>query len=301
MKIGLDIPIADYHNVGTMSASKMILFHNNRREFKAARDGKKNQTSLPMITGGYFHAIALKQSLDDFIVLRNNLTSLRKEELEEIALKLDIEIGVLKPELIKAINLTDKVFIPQKQVELAERLKELVWEKFIKIDKFNEKIKDCLFELKNCYKEKTFYGEIDGVTFQIRPDILIEIGKNNDVWFCVDLKSSRSDDHKSFENSIINWRYDIQQSIYTEILKQNGISLSGFYFVVAGKGEFDGCETYQISPMVIEETKRYVIDLIKKYKYCELNGYRNYIMEEDHEGKWHYPLKHFASPFIKNE
>jgi len=77
--------------------------------------------------------------------------------------------------------------------------------------------------INQCQKERIYIGEIFGVPFKIKVDLL-----NVDKGYFADLKvmksiteQSWSDEYKRKVNFIIAWKHDWQMAIYMEILRQN--------------------------------------------------------------------------------
>ncbi len=129
------------------------------------------------------------------------------------------------------------------------------------------KLKDVL-QLDTCYVEKTFYGVIDGVEMQVRPDILVNLSKESKLWFVVDLKTAQDCTPSMFAQQSARFYYDIQEYIYREILRQNGIIVKDFRFCVAGKKETSRSAYYQLHEEDIENAGKVVSQVLKKYKWC---------------------------------
>ena len=99
-------------------------------------------------------------------------------------------------------------------------------EKFQKVDTIIDVLKNdkALYSIiTQCDKEQPFTGQIFGVPFKIKVDLL-----NEKRGYFADLKVMRnisdftwSDEYKHKVNFVIAWKYDWQMAIYCEILKQN--------------------------------------------------------------------------------
>ena len=123
-----------------------------------------------------------------------------------------------------------------------------------------------------CYVEKTFYGEIDGVEVQVRPDILINLGSKHDIWFVIDLKTLEVATPNMFIKQGGAFFWHLQEAFYREVLAQNKIGVREFYFNCAGKKEFSGASFYEWGQTTKDDAKKVLTAGFKKYNYCTQNN-----------------------------
>ena len=189
-------------------------------------------------------------------------------------------LPVLKEMMNELRDKETRTIATNKQLELAQKTSAKALESWYIVEA-NDKIilknqlKD-LLGLKTSHVERTFYGEIDGVNFQVRPDLLMNLGKEEDIWFCVDLKTAENATMEMFGKQSARFYYDLQQWIYVEILGQNGINVVDFRFCVAGKEESSECAYYQMDKEDILDAEKIARRAILKYNYC----FNNDVWEE---------------------
>ena len=293
--IGLEISNEDYHNSNNMSVSKLKVLIDNAKEFESKyikKDLEQKDTDA-LIVGKLHHTLVLephkfeKEYLivdlplrpvkDDLIEALEKLggeVELRENGKGEIIVADTVEQLKAKIDAIKGKS--TKTICTKAQYDLARATAEKALNSWFEIVHGGKTLLKAqlkqLLELDKCYVEKTFYGVIDGVNVQIRPDILINLGAKNDVWFVIDLKTLEVATPAMFVRQGGAFYWDMQEQFYLEVLAQNGINAKAFYFNCAGKKDFSGAGFFEWGTSTKDEAKKVVKAGFRKYKFCVENN-----------------------------
>jgi len=302
--IGFDVTNEDYHASGFLGSSRIKLIMENARQYQVeyvTKEKPKKKTDALLI-GSMYHTLVLEpHTFDrDYIVLHgDSLKDGLVENVEALGCRVNRDgdkvkntVAELRVMLDEAKEKSEKEIVTKAQVDIAKLIAERALESMYVIEAkgkvlLSAKLKDIL-KMDIAYVERTFYGKIDGEVVQVRPDILLNLGKNGDVWFCIDLKSGIDATQGEFIKGAGRFCYDLQQWIYTDVLKQNGIDIVEFRFCVAGKGEFSQASYFRIDKGNVEDAEKIVKSVIKKYKFCRENDIWN-------EGRFDYEKCVFES------
>ena len=282
--IGFDVTNEDYHASPFLSSSRIKIVMENAREFQVeyiTKEKPKKDTDALLI-GSMYHTLVLEPDTfnRDYLVLEGdgnkdgliaNIEALGGD-VERVDGKVKTLVADLRVKLEELKSNYSKRIVSQAQVDIAKMIAERALESMYVIEAkgkvlLSAKLKDIL-KMDIAYVERTFYGKIDGEVVQVRPDILLNLGKENDIWFCIDLKSGIDATQSEFAKGSSRYMYDLQEWIYREVLKQNGIDIVDFRFCVAGKGEYSQAAYYQLDKEDLEDAEKIVKAIIKKYKFC---------------------------------
>lgn len=294
-EIGVDISNEDYHNSNNMGVSKLKVMIDNAKEFESKYITKtiEQKETDALIVGKLHHTLVLEPHKfdEDYIVIDMPARPVKDdlvEALETLGGDVDLKengkgdivvadtVEGLKKK-IEAIKVnTKKTICTKAQFKLAQQTAQKAlnsWFELIVSGKtiLKAQLKD-LLELDKCYVEKTFYGQINGVDVQVRPDILIDLGLKNNIWFVIDLKTLEVATPNMFVKQGGAFFWDMQEAFYLDVLAQNGIVPKAFYFNCAGKKEFSGAGFYEWGVSTKDEAKKVVQAGINKYKYCVENN-----------------------------
>lgn len=295
VEVGIDISNDEYHSSNNMGVSKLKLLIDNAKEFEAKYITKtiEQKETDALTVGKLHHTLVLEPHKfdEDYIIIDlparpvkddfvNVLEALGGEvDLKENG-KCDIVVADtvegLKAKIEKIKTSMKKTICTKTQYELAKQTSEKAlnsWFELIVAGKtlLKAQLRD-LLQLDKCYVEKTFYGQISGVDVQVRPDILINLGLKNDIWFVIDLKTLEVATPQMFVKQGGTFFWDMQEQFYLDVLRQNGINPKAFYFNCAGKKEFSGAGFYEWGISTKEEAKKVVKAGMRKYKYCKENN-----------------------------
>jgi len=277
----------EYHNnkaIGSTMLSTLLL---NAKKFKKIIDGELEIKSKALDIGSALHKIVLEpQDFEkEFIVLEDKIPEKIRDivdnraeyevypdevltpsgavstskKAKEIIEKLDNNILYITPKENELIELyksaKDKTILTFEDMEQVEELARKILEL--------PKLKDWI---KHGIKEKSFFGEIDGVEVKCRPDLLVKTKKG---YIVIDVKTMGGEaTSESFAKSSGNYLYPLQEAVYTEVLAQNGINVTDFIFAGVSKLEYSGAGYFRHDI----QAKQYGEDLLKKaifkYKWC---------------------------------
>lgn len=294
-EIGIDISNEEYHSSNNMGVSKIKVMIDNAKEFEAKYVTKtmEQKETDALIIGKLHHTLVLEPHKfdDDYIVIDmpsrpvkddwvdalemlGGEVSFRENAKKEMVVADTVDSLKEKIETIKAHS--KKTICTKAHYELAQQTSEKAlnsWFELIVNRKtlLKAQLKD-LLALDKCYVEKTFYGTINGVKVQVRPDILINLGLKNDIWFVIDLKTLEVATPSMFVKQGGAFFWDMQEQFYLDVLRQNDIDPKAFYFNCAGKKEFSGASFYEWGQSTKDEAKKVVQAGIRKYKYCTENN-----------------------------
>lgn len=307
--VGIDIENKEYHSSTKLGSSKVKMILENALEFKQRYITKEYGQSKTdaLIIGSVHHTLVSEpQHFNrDYLVLEISSRAVKSElvtALEKLGGKVETKenskgeivvadtMDTLKDKIALIKEKSDKTIITTTHLEIAKSTAKKALDSIFTVEVgaktlLKAKLSEVL-ELDNCYVERTFYGVIDGVEMQVRPDILVNLSKENHIWFVIDLKTAENATMGMFAQQSSKFYYDIQEYIYREVLRQNGIDVKDFRFCVAGKKEASRSAYYQLHEEDIEDAGKMVSQILKKYKWCKEND----IWEE---GKFDYQRMRF--------
>lgn len=293
--IGIDIPNEEYHASGKMSVSKIKVMIDNAKEFESRyiiKDFEQKETDA-LIIGRLHHTLVMEPHKfnDDYIVLDLPARPVKEDlvkALEDLGGSVEMKenskgdivvadtVETLKEKIDIIKKETKKVICTKAHLEIAEKTSEKALNSIFELivgsrSILKAQLRDIL-ALPKCYVEKSFYGVIEGIEVQVRPDILVNLGASTEVWFVIDLKTLEVATPKEFIKQGGNFFWDMQEQFYIEVLKQNGINVKAFYFNCAGKKDFSGAQFHEWGLTTKEDAKKIVIAGMRKYKYCVENS-----------------------------
>jgi len=287
----LDISNKEYHSSKALGSTMLSVLLQNARKFKLLQDGELEFKTPAMKIGSALHKLVLEPNEfeDEFVVGDFKIPTKIKELAENGE---DVEVypnEVLTPsgavstskkakEIIEKLD-NNILYITPKENELIELYKSvkdktiLTFEDMEQVEELARKILELpkLKEwVKNGAKEKSFFGEIDGVEVKCRPDLLVKTKKG---YIVVDLKTMGGEaTSETFAKSSASYLYPLQEALYTEVLKQNGIIVDKFIFAGVSKLEYSNAGYFEHDI----QAKQYGEDLLKKAifkcKWCSENN-----------------------------
>ena len=288
-KIGESIANKDYHASDNLSASRLIMFLASPVKYfdvYVAKTHKKRYTDALQV-GSLHHSLVLEPENfdDDYIVIDGTLKADLVEGIKRLGGEINEQpnskgelvvkdtVAELNAELDRLRAKEKRNIVNAKQLELAQSTATKALKSVYVIENRSGKVlleaqlREVL-KLDISHIERTFYGEIEGVKFQIKPDLLMNLGKNEPLWFCVDLKTGEDASIDLFTRNVAKHYYDLQQYIYLEVLRQNGINVIDFRFCVTGKSEHSRSAYYQLDRDDVQDAGKVVKKAIEKYKFC---------------------------------
>lgn len=294
-QIGVDISNKDYHSSDLLSASKLKLILENPKEYymKYVTKEIEQKKTDALLIGSLHHTLVQEPHMleKEYIVLdigsrpvKSDYVNAIVELCGEVETKQTAKgdtvavatVAELKEQFEELKGKIDKTIVTQAQLDIAKVTAEKALNSKFIVEfggktLFKADLRD-LIQHKNSHIEKTFYGEINEVKIQIRPDILMNLSETNEFWYVIDLKTAEEATIQRFTAQSAKYYYDIQEYVYREILRQNGIIVKEFRFNVAGKSDTSDCEFYQLHSEDIENAEKITKKIIDKYKYCKENN-----------------------------
>ena len=303
--VGLIIPNSTYHSDKRLSASKLKLILENAREYylRYVTGEIEQKDTDALLIGSLHHTLVLEPEMleKEYLILDLPKKPIKEDfvnALEKLGGELNTKtngkgevvvsdtVQQLREKIEELKAKSNKTIVTQAQVDIARETAEKALNSYFVVEVgikelFRAKLRDLIALKDRCYVERTFYGVIDGVEIQIRPDLLVNLSQKGNAWFVVDLKTAQDATLQTFMKQSASYYYDVQEYVYREILRQNGIDVKDFRFCVAGKSEGSQCAYYQLHPEEIENAEKIVKKIIQKYKYCLENddwqeGYFDY-------------------------
>jgi hypothetical protein len=298
----------EYHSNEALGSSMMREILDNARRFRLLQLGVIENKSKAMDFGSAFHTYTLERDLfEDEVAVSDMDVSTRAKEIIEGGIAWELypaecltpsgKLSTSKaaktvldglthsenhtyvtPDEERQImyyeNVKDKIIISETDMELIETMRG----KLSNLPNFD-------MWLSSGEAEKSFFGEIDGVKVKCRPDLLVKMKGGG--YIVVDLKTTTAEaTPDNFIKSSANYTYYMQDALYREVLKQNGINVNRFIFAIVSKVEHSGAIYCEHDYVATAEGEALYNKAIKKYKHCKEND----DWREDHfdyeEGKF---------------
>lgn len=286
----MDMPMKEYLERPEMSASALEMLIENARKYKLCREGKLDLWTKEKDYGTVFHTCILEpEKRDETFVIADDI----KDSIRELAQYPDDRFEVVdahnknlkKFQEAKRDN-PGKIVITTTEAHALMRYKEMRKKIILRTDEFTEiqaliakamDLKDFKEWLEQGKKEQVFFGEIQGVPFKIRTDLLVPIGDDPKVVQVFDLKTLYAEaTAHNFGKASAERFYFLSEIIYRKVLKQNGFTVAGYSFVAASKVPWSGADYFKHQDLIVgnedyemEGEGQKILDYgIAKYKYC---------------------------------
>ena len=283
----------EYHKNEAMGSTMLSTILKNAKKAKMIMDGDYQMSFKSLKIGSALHKIVLEPNefQDEFAISGDIKISKKIQDLYEDLDKFGFKIypdECLTPSGALASNKKAKeiieslekgyIYITPKEKQEFYELKQMQGKEILNITEYNEvlNLKEKLFRLKrfkeyveNGIKEKSFFGEIDGVKVKCRPDLLVKTKKG---YLVFDLKTSGKEaTSEDFAKSSAEYLYPLQESLYRKVLEQNGIKVDRFIFAVVSKVEYSGAGYYEHDITAKEFGDDILQKALFKYKWCRDN------------------------------
>ena len=232
----------EYHENPALGASLLKEVLTNAKKFKQLWDGELKISGKQLDIGSALHKIVLEpeEFSDEFVIapVINKRTKAGKEEWEKFTLENEGKT-ILTPDDMALV----------------------------------ESMRDKLLELPNLKKwleagvaEKSFFAKIDGVDVKCRPDLLV---KTKAGYIVIDLKTMSGEaTAESFTKTSGNFLYHLQDAVYREVLKRNGINVIDFIFAGVSKLDYSGADYFSHDITSLDLGKELMDKALFKFKWC---------------------------------
>ena len=258
----LNLSFEEYGKIPRMNASTLVKGYRRiggtMRKLKRSTDGVPNEPSKAMMFGNKYHSLILEpQSFRDAYCVMPNFamdfgnvdakgkpsTSWATSWCKEQKTQFDAVTEKYRKEVITRDDYDSGM---EMRNSIAEKTRAMEL-------------------LDQCAKEVTLFGEIDGMEFKARLDLMGDR-------VIADLKGTRSVIESKFGNDAARLGYGFKLAIYREIARQvTGEVLPVEIIAVESAGDFD-CVVYTVPEAVLDEGLTHVRKVIAEYRECERTG-----------------------------
>ena len=280
---------SDYHSAPGLSSTKIALLLQNAKKFRLIETGQLQERTPAMDFGSAFHTYVLEpEKFDSEVIVVESRAFIRRfdgidldavcvypdevltpsgslsssKTAKEKLAKLDKAKHWILPREQEEFDLyrawqSNKIVITQEERELLNDMKE----KLLQLDKFTE-------WLNKGAKERSFFGEIDGVQVKCRPDLLVKL--KGGKWLVVDIKTTSGEaTPEQFAKASADYMYYVGDYLYREVMRQNGYEVAEFVYAIVSKKEYSGAIYCEHDYTAIELGEDAVRKAIFKYKWCQ--------------------------------
>ena len=133
-----------------------------------------------------------------------------------------------------------------------------------------------------CHREVTLFGEIDGIEFKARADLL---GGE----YLADLKGTNSVNPRLFGSTAARLRYPERMSVYRELVRQNNCQIDEAWIIAVQTAKPFDCVVFPLRQHLLDEAFERVLRITKKYKRCLASGVWPGVDEGADFVEFHYP------------
>ncbi|MEM0925977.1 MAG: PD-(D/E)XK nuclease-like domain-containing protein [Planctomycetota bacterium] len=247
-----------YRQIDRMNASTLVHGCKSMLSLKRAIDWPKDEPTSAMQFGHKYHSLILEPEdferrfcvMPNYSVMPENVTA-KKAPTTSWATKFCKDS---KAKFIAEAESSGQEVITREEYDRGLAMCEAIAE--------NEMASELITTAR---KEVTLLGEISGIPFKCRIDLLGES-------FIADLKGTANAAPVAFGRSAANLRYGFKLSIYREVFRQNFLSMADVFLVaVESAGDFDCC-VYQVPDAVLDQGISDAVRVIDQFKECQASG-----------------------------
>ena len=232
----------EYHANPALGASLLKEVLLNAKKFKQLWDGELKIEGKQLDIGSALHKLVLEP--DDFdkefavAPVVNKRTKEGKEEWEKFTLENEGKTILTPDDMALVENMKNKLLaLPN-------------FEKWLKVG----------------VAEKSFFCNIDGVDVKCRPDLLV---KTKAGYVVIDLKTMSGEaTAENFTKASGNFLYHLQDAVYREVLKRNGINVIDFIFAGVSKLEYSGADYFRHDATSLDLGRELMKKALFKFKWC---------------------------------
>lgn len=247
-----DVTWDEYKSIDRMNASTIVHGCHSMRRLKRIIDSGGGKSTKPQEFGVLYHSILLDSVYefeDRYCIMppfENDPLNVTKDGEKP---KSPTSTGWYKERVKEFMKTTKKKVVPEKDYRFGMRMIDA-----IRSHHYASKL------VASGHREVTLLGEIDGVLFKGRVDIL-----NDSI---NDLKGCNSATIKTFGNWCARLHYPFKLSIYRELVRQTLGKLLPVKIIAAEtKDDFD-VVVYPVEAPVLDEAFGQVRKVVSEYKRC---------------------------------
>jgi hypothetical protein len=275
-----------YHKLPALGSTMISVLLDNAKKFHLIQTGELQIKTRAMIIGSALHKIVLEPEdfESEFIVSDIKVSDRIKQIVDcgepyfEYPAECLTPSGALSTskkakEIIK--DLAGIYLIPA-EIEQAKLYKQSLGKEIITTEDYQEVLvlKEKLMHLENFkiwldngVAEQSYFGNIDGVEVKCRPDLLV---KTKAGYIVIDLKTMGGEaTPEEFAKKSGNYNYFLQEALYREVLRQNGIKVIKFLFAGVSKLDWSGAGYFEHDHTALDLGKDLLQKAIFKYKWCK--------------------------------
>jgi len=291
------MPEAKYRALDHLGSTDVSMILNNARKFHLIRGGQLEESKECYELGKAFHVALLEpDKLFDLVAIMPQGANLK---LKEVAKRNDFLVAACRGKTAKVYK--EMVEDHPNQDVLIEQEAEAVaffqqnrgrifvnGEEFNTVQRLVEKAKGVQgFEnyLKEGRKEQAYFGEIEGVPVKGRMDIMFT-NEDGSVYVFDPKHTGMEATAATFAQMSGSHNYYLQEWLYTEVLRQNGVAVKDYLFLLVSHLEHSGAGYYKHDYSAMERADELVHKAIQKFKSCQMTG-------EWNEGKFDWSENRF--------
>jgi hypothetical protein len=147
---------------------------------------------------------------------------------------------------------------------------------FDEIDKMVNKIKNGPIYnlLQNGLAEHPYFCKIEDEDFKCKVDYV-----HPERGILIDVKTTSDCQLRAFSNSVISYRYHVQEALYCDILRLNNIEITKFIFIAIEKKPPYLFKIYELEQKFVDKGRELYKRDLETYKRCKETG----IWDDDNE------------------
>lgn len=302
VKLSPDINETEYRALSHLGSTDISMILNNAYQFNLLKTGQIQTAKSCFEFGKAFHVALLEpEKYKDLVQIVSKVSeSLMNLALSDEAPRNNVLLVECKSKSTNIYknavkNNPSKRVLIRPEFEVYQNYKENRGKSFITYNEHQlihdmilkcREIPNFINQLNESTTEQAYFGEIDGVPVKCRIDIL---STYKGIVNVIDPKTTEAAaTEQTFIKSSGANNYFIQEALYTEILRQNGINVDGYSFLLVSKDQYSGAGYYSHAQVFKNQGMDYVHKAIAKYKYCKENNIWSENKFNFHENKFEF-------------
>lgn len=269
-----------YRSHPALGSTSIKTILKNPRKFHKEQIGEYVYESDALRKGRAFHTLLLEPEKFEKEIWVSNAGS---DRLQDIIDRDNYITAPCRGKMAKAYKdlvakYPDKDVVIEQDAERIELLKKHAHQTIISKSDF-EDIQNLVDKIKSLKgmeryleigtKEQSYFGEFEGVPVKARIDLFVQDPKTKQIIIFDPKSTAKENSTESFIRSSAQNCYYMQEWLYTEVLRQNGIIVKDYLFVQVSTLDYSGAGYYKHSQVDFDLGEERVRKAIQKYKYCK--------------------------------